>query len=146
MSDRVHQVGLSQPDATVKKERIVGVGRRPGDRLRGGVGKPVRSPNDKLFKCITRIKVGGTELFKRMRREGNASAGVFGRIGDGEPQFYAGAEEFAQHTDHLMAELASYPVLSKLAVHREVQLVAMEGDKPNRFDPHLENGLRKGPF
>ncbi len=64
MADRVHEVGLSQADAAVEKERIVGVRRGAGDGLRRGVGEPVGVADDKLFKSITCIKVGDTETLQ----------------------------------------------------------------------------------
>jgi hypothetical protein len=44
VADRVQQVRLAQPGLAVDEQRVVRLGRRLGDRDRGGVGEPVDEP------------------------------------------------------------------------------------------------------
>ena len=117
---------MPEADAAVEEERVVGVRRRARDGLRRGVREAIGIADDKLFESITRIKVGGTELFKRTSSRWGYGASRFDRIRDGESQFDARAEKLAQDAAHLGAKLASNPVLRELAVHREVQLATVE--------------------
>src|SRR5580700_6611358 len=103
--------------------------------------KAIGIPDHKLFESITNIKIGATEVFQRAGRKEQAGASPFGGLGDREPQLDAGAEELAQDADHLGSQLASYPVLSKLAMYGEMELVAVKRDEANRLDPHLKNGF-----
>ncbi len=46
LRDRLQQVRLAEPRAPVDEERVVRLRRRLGDRERGGMGEPVRRPDD----------------------------------------------------------------------------------------------------
>ena len=87
LADGVQQVGLAQPHAAVKKERIVGFARRFGHRLGGGKGKIVVRAHDKGFKGVLGIEqqvgvaVGlrSVAWFGSIRRLGWAAAAAPGR-------------------------------------------------------------------
>ena len=68
VADRVHEVRLAQTDAAVQEQRIIGVGRGAGDRLRGGVREPVGVADHELFKGVPDIKIGASEVLERPRR------------------------------------------------------------------------------
>jgi hypothetical protein len=53
MPDRMQQVGLAQPGVAVDEQRVVGLGRRLGDRDRRGVREPVaRSDHERLERVL----------------------------------------------------------------------------------------------
>ena len=58
MADRVQQVGLAQPGLAVDEQRVVGLGRRLGDRDRGGVGEPVARADDEGVEGVLRVQPG----------------------------------------------------------------------------------------
>ena len=127
MTDRVHQVRLPETDAAVEEERVVGVRRCAGDGLRRGVREAVGVADDKLFKSITRIKVGGTELFKRTQFPLGAPVRVASTGSATESRSSTLVPKSSLRTPLIWgAQLASDPVLRELAVHREVQLVTVE--------------------
>ena len=55
LGDRVHEVGLAEPDAAVEKERVVRARRRFGHRARGGMGELVGRPDDEALEGEARI-------------------------------------------------------------------------------------------
>ena len=72
--DRVQQVGLAQAGVAVDEQRVVGLGRRLGDRDRGGVGEPVARADDERVEGVLRVQPGvagvalGTPAPGRSRR------------------------------------------------------------------------------
>ena len=62
VADRVQQVGLAQPGLAVDEERVVGLGRRLGDRDRGGVGEAVARADDEGVEGVLRVQAGRLDL------------------------------------------------------------------------------------
>ena len=56
VADGVHQVRLAEADPAINEKRVVGRARRFGRCLSGGMGELVAGTDDKLLKCIFRIK------------------------------------------------------------------------------------------
>ena len=69
VADRVQQVGLAQPGLAVDEQRVVGLGRRLGDRDGGGVGEPVARADDEGVEGVLRVE---SRLPRRGRRAGRA--------------------------------------------------------------------------
>ena len=65
-------VRFTEAGRSIDKKRVVGLGRFFSDTLRGGMGKPVRSANDKVLKRIARVQEGlrATVVPRRPRRSG----------------------------------------------------------------------------
>src|SRR3990172_4920655 len=53
----MHEVRLAEADPAVEEERVVGVARSLGDRQGGGVGEPVRRPDDEIGERIARVEI-----------------------------------------------------------------------------------------
>ena len=56
LPDRVHQVCLAKPHAAVDEQRVVGAGRRFGDRAACGVRKLVRWSDDEGVERVARVE------------------------------------------------------------------------------------------
>ena len=59
MADGVQQVGLPQARVAVDEQRVVGLGRRLGDRDRCGVREAVAAPDDERLEGVLRVQPGG---------------------------------------------------------------------------------------
>ena len=62
MPDRVQQVGLAQPGLAVDEQRVVGLGRRLGDRDGGRVGEAVARADDEGVEGVLRVQPGRLDL------------------------------------------------------------------------------------
>ena len=56
VTDRVEQVGLAESRVAVDEERVVGLGRRLGDRDRGGVREPIARTDDEVVEDVLRVQ------------------------------------------------------------------------------------------
>ena len=56
--NRMHEVGLAQPDSAVDEQRVVGPRRRLGYRPTGGVGELVGRADDEGVERVARIQPG----------------------------------------------------------------------------------------
>src|SRR5262249_8804264 len=65
MSDGVKQVRLAQPHAAIEEKGVVGLPRRLGYGLRGGVRELVATANDKGRKGVARIEARLTTALQR---------------------------------------------------------------------------------
>ena len=75
MPDRVQQVGLAQAGVAVDEQRVVGLGRRLGDRDGGGVGEPVAGADDEGVEGVLRVEPGRLAPgVRRARGRSRASA------------------------------------------------------------------------
>ena len=55
VTDGLHQVRLTQPDAAIKEERIVVLGRGLGHSQRCRTGELVAGAHDERLECVARI-------------------------------------------------------------------------------------------
>ena len=58
----MQQVGLAQPGLALDEQRVVGAGRRLGDRERGGVSKAVGGADDER---VERVALVQADLLRR---------------------------------------------------------------------------------
>ena len=56
VTDGVQQVGLAQSRGAIDEQRVVGLGRRLGDRVGGRVGEPVARASDKRVEGVFRVE------------------------------------------------------------------------------------------
>ena len=92
MPDRVEQVGLAQPGLAVDEQRVVGLGRRLGDRDRGGVGEPVARADDEGVEGVLRVEPGPLDL---LGDAPSPDAGYAGRRAPGQPRPRSGWRDLA---------------------------------------------------
>ena len=59
MADGVQEMGLPEAGGAVDEERVVGAGRRLGDRKSGGVGETVRGADHELVEGVAGIETPG---------------------------------------------------------------------------------------
>ena len=145
VADRVHQVGLAQPDAAVEKERVVGHRGRLGHRLRGGVGEAVRIPDDEVVEGVARVEVSGPQFVGHRPPDGpaprSATLSVPGARIDDHAQRDLGAEDVVQHAGDVVLEPVLDPIAGKRRVHGEHDFVGRQLDQAHRLEPHLEDRL-----
>ncbi len=66
--DRLEQVRLAEPRPAVDEQRVVGLGRRLGDRERGRVGEAVRRADDEEVEGVLRVELDLRALAERRDR------------------------------------------------------------------------------
>ncbi len=67
VADRVHEVGLAEPDAAVDEERVVGLRGDLGDGAGGGMRELVRGADDEALEGVLGVEVGGVPVGRRGR-------------------------------------------------------------------------------
>jgi len=143
MRDRMHQMGLAQPDAAIKEQGIEGDRAALGHPARGGMGQLIGLADDEAGKGEARIeRRAGQVGLVGLRTRGTARArrrhiANRNRTGGGNLKFHpldgqAGAHQVMMD---LLGEIAHHPVAHEIRRHLEPGDTAFQLGQFQRFDP-----------
>ena len=153
--DGVHQVGLAEPDAAVKEQRVERRDGQLGDALGRREGELVRLADDEVLERAARIKrgadlrVGGDAFDRNRHRDGRTGY----RLGRGkrrcghrhDVQRHAadpGIDPPPENADPV-GIVGGYPVAQESGRHREQHPLAFQAAKAERREPGVVGGFAK---
>ena len=154
VTDGLHQVSLTETDATVHKEGIVLSARIFGHGLGGGVGKVVRGTDDEALERVAAVEVVAGGLRASRRREANLllSGRLIGTC-DGFGGDFGGLSTdlvldglnigtyMVERLANLLGELALETVAVKDVGNPDDEMPIFVGDQVGAHKPGLKVGL-----